>query len=389
MTTNPVPKTESTGRASGGAGPITLTLPVAPRALARIRFAQLDLQARAVPPTGALTWLAENLRQGAPIGTVDLDGPGDPLAEIECTMATLELIRGKYPDLALSLTTLGLHGEKYAKSLAAAGVTSVTLLVDAVSRPVAEKLYAWIRPERKTVPLAQAGTMLIDEQSLAVQAFKAAGCRVRVRSTVYPGINDGHLEEIARVMAGLGVEAMTLAPCKTMADQEEQLLSPPDRATMLRLQKKGAKHLATLLTAEKDPRLGVDCPSPGGAIRSMATLPKPGKSRPNVAVVSGNGMEIDLHLGQAHRVLIYGPREDGLVCLLATRPVPEPGSGSSRWAELAASLSDCFVLLTASAGESPRRILAGHGIPVLITDNEIEGTVEVLFNGPGKKKKCS
>jgi nitrogen fixation protein NifB len=356
--------------------------------LARIRFDQLDLQARAVSPTGALTWLAENLHQGAQISTVDLDGPGDPLAEIDCTMATLALIRGEYPDLALSLTTLGLHGEKYAESLAAAGVTSVTLLVDAVSRPVAEKLYAWIRPERKTVPLGQAIALLIDEQSLAVQAFKAAGCQVKVRSTVYPGFNDGHIEEIARVMAGLGVEAMTLAPCQTMADQEEQLLSPPERATMLQLQKKGAKHLATLLTVEKENRLGVGCPSRPGDCRNIASLlPKPSKSRPNVAVVSSNGMEIDLHLGQAYQVLIYGPREDGLVCLLNTRPAPEPGGAGSRWEDLAAALPDCFALLTASAGESPRRILAGHGIPVLITDNEIEGTVEVLFDG-GKQGKC-
>jgi nitrogen fixation protein NifB len=221
-----------------------------------------------------------------------------------------------------------------------------------------------------------------------VQAFKAAGCQVKVRSTVYPGLNDGHIEEIARVMAGLGVEAMTLAPCQTMADQEEQLLSPPERATMLQLQKKGAKHLATLLTVEKENRLGVGCPSRPGDCRNIASLlPKPSKSRPNVAVVSSNGMEIDLHLGQAYQVLIYGPREDGLVCLLNTRPAPEPGGAGSRWEDLAAALPDCFALLTASAGESPRRILAGHGIPVLITDNEIEGTVEVLFDG-GKQGKC-
>jgi len=98
-------------------------------------------------------------------------------------------------------------------------------------------------------------------------------------------------------------------------------------------------------------------------------------------------MEIDLHLGQAYQVLIYGPREDGLACLLTTRPVPEPGSGSSRWKELATTLSDCFAVLAASAGESPRRILGSLGITVLITDGDIEGSVETLLGGKSKCKK--
>lgn len=123
-------------------------------------------------------------------------------------------------------------------------------------------------------------------------------------------------------------------------------------------------------------------------IGSPSLQPKPSKTQPNVAVISSNGMEVDLHLGQAYQVLIYGPREDGLNCLLGTRSVPEPGSGNSRWQELAKSISDCFAILTASAGESPKRILGQHGITVFITDSEIEGSVDLLLGG-GKKKKCN
>jgi len=98
-------------------------------------------------------------------------------------------------------------------------------------------------------------------------------------------------------------------------------------------------------------------------------------------------MDIDLHLGQASRLLIYGPRADGLVCLLETRPAPSPGTGGSRWQELALILSDCFALLTAAAGDVPRETLNRKGINVLITDGEIEGTVDVLYGGGKKNKK--
>jgi len=97
-------------------------------------------------------------------------------------------------------------------------------------------------------------------------------------------------------------------------------------------------------------------------------------------------MDVDLHLGQAHRIMIYGPREDGLPCLLKSRLMPEAGGGGSRWQKLAETLNDCFVLLAASAGDNPRRILADCGIAVLLTDGNIEGTVDVMYGG-GKKSK--
>ena len=300
------------------------------------------------------------------------------------------LIRQQYPDIPLSVTTLGLHADQHAESLAEKGVTKVTLLVDAVRQEVAAKLYAWIRPDKKTIPLSEATAMLMDEQARAVKIFKRAGCTVTVRTTVYQGYNDDHIDEIARVMAASGVQAMTLVPSKAAAKVDEQLLVPPNQETMQQLRETASKHLQTFLAAEKENRLGIDCSSPLGACKSIATLqPKPTQMRPNVAVASSTGMDVDLHLGQAYQVLIYGPREDGLTCLLGTRTVPEPGGGRSRWEELAASLSDCFAVLAASAGESPRRILAEHDITVLITDSEIEGTVDFLYGGGKKGKKAN
>jgi nitrogen fixation protein NifB len=67
--------------------------------------------------------------------------------------------------------------------------------------------------------------------------------------------------------------------------------------------------------------------------------------------------------------------------------MPATGGGTSRWQQLAASLTDCFCLLTASAGDNPRAVLQDHGISVLITTGEIASTVDHLCGG-GKKGKC-
>jgi nitrogen fixation protein NifB len=364
-----------------------VNLPVAPRANNRIRFASTKETMQAMIPVQALAWLDDLLDKGDKIDGVNISGPGDPLADLGPTLETLRLVRQKYPAMALGVVTLGLGGAQAAERLVKAGVSHVTLLVDSVDLEVVKRLYAWIRPGTKTVPLFTAAEVLQDEQRKATIAFLQAGCKVQVRTTIYPGYNDAHAEEIARTMAALGVKAMVLLPFDP-ATEGEEMLEQPSHELMVRVRDQVAKYLTVVAVPVKI-QAGRMADGSGESCCSMAsTLPKPSAGRPNVAVVSSNGMEVDLHLGHAITALIYGPREDGLVCLLGTRSLPEPGVGASRWEILAGTLEDCFVLLAASAGESPRKVLSSHGISVLITEDNIEGSVEVLYGGGKNGKKC-
>ena len=364
-----------------------MNLPVAPRANNRIRFASTKESAQAMIPAQALAWLDDLLNKGDKIDGVNIAGPGDPLADLGPTLETLRLVRAKYPAMNLGITTLGLGSEQSVERLVQAGVSHVTLLVDGVDLEVVKKLYAWIRPGIKTVPLFTAAGVLLDEQLKAITGFLRAGCAVQVRTTIYPGYNDVHAEEIARAMAVLGVKSMSVLPFDP-ATEGEEMLEQPSHELMTRVRDQVAKYLTVVAVPEN---IQADRTADGSGeccCSAASTLPTPSVDRPNVAVVSSNGMEIDLHLGHAITALIYGPREDGLVCLLGTRSLPEPGAGASRWEILADTLKDCFVLLAASAGESPRKVLSSQGISVLITEDNIEGSVEVLYGGGRKGKKC-
>ena len=361
-----------------------LILPVAPRANAKLRFAVADAPPPAMSPAEALAWVTEVVDCGENLAKVIIDGPGDPLAVIGPTLETLRLLRRSDGSLPLELVTLGLCGEQYAQLLMAEGVGLVTMLVDAVDPEIIASLYAWIRPGRKTVPLGEAAVMLAEEQAMALAAFRKAGIQVRVRTTLYPGINDEHLEKLACRMAELGVTTMSLMGFRPQGEAADGVQLPPEPdGAMLEA---ACRQMAKFLEVKKETLPGETAPALAVAGGGSSALPKPGKERPNVAVVSSNGMEVDLHLGQAIQVLIYGPREDGLACLLERRPLPEPGGGGLRWQRVAESLPDCFALLTASAGENPRKILRENGISVLITGGEITGSVDVLYGG-GKKKK--
>ncbi|MEW6289512.1 MAG: radical SAM protein [Thermodesulfobacteriota bacterium] len=359
-----------------------LELPVAARVNARLRSTSTARTPQAMLPQGAANRLDDLLSRGADIGEVQLSGPGDPLADIRPTLETCRLVRDRHADLRLGITTLGINAEAYADTLAEHGVCTVTLLVEAVDPELVKNLYAWIRPGTRTIPLSQAAPMLVEAQKRAITALQRAGLTITVRTTVFPGINDSHVAAIAERMAELGVGKMVLAPCPDEPDAP----NAPDSARMAALAGLAGRYLATEIIAPAAADLGATRAAAGGAAAGM--LPQPSPTRPNVAVVSATGMDIDLHLGQAGRALIYGPREDGLPCLLTTRPLPPPGSGSVRWEKLADSFTDCFALLTSGAGDNPRKVLASHGITVLVTDGNVEGTVDALYGGGKNGKQC-
>lgn len=367
-----------------------LSLPVAPHANARLRFAPAQPLGPVMSPEEALAWAAQVLGSTGPPPQVVIAGPGDPLATVGLTLKTIRLLKQKYPSLTVEIVTSGLGGEQYAPLLDEEGVGLVTLRVDAVDPEILVKLFAWIRPGRKTVSLAEGAEILLGGQAQAVVAFRKAGIKVKLRTTLYPGYNDDHLEQIAQRMAQLGAAAMTLVPFKPGAEEAESpgLPPEPDNGMLATALSRAGKYLEADLEQEAT-ESGCALLAPvtdGGFV--AAALPKPSSKRPNVAVVSIGGMEVALHLGQAYQVLIYGPREDGLTCLLGRRDLPEAGGGALRWEKLADSLPDCFALLAASAGAKPKQILKERGITVLITEGEIDGTVDVLFGGGKKKPTC-
>ncbi|WP_320173320.1 NifB/NifX family molybdenum-iron cluster-binding protein [Maridesulfovibrio sp.] len=352
-------------------------LPVAPKTFARTKFSTEAKLPAAMLPEEAVAMLDEQIRSGKKIKVVGITGPGDPLADFETTYKTLKMVRAKYPRMHLCLTTLGIGGEKYAERLAELNISHITVLVDAADSATAEKIYAWIRPSTKNIPLPEACIMLMKEQAAAIKAFTDAGLTVKVNTTIYPE-NVSQIENIAIAVKSLGVEVMGLP---FFIPERESEFSAVGNEAVATARELAAKHI-TLMEPWLKCGASIELETP-----TSSSLPKPNKNRPNVAVASSSGMDIDLHLGHAHKILIYGPREDGLACLLETREAPEPGGGEARWEKLAEILSDCFVLLCAAAGETPKKILAANGIRTVISEENVEGTVDVLYGG-GKKGKC-
>ena len=363
---------------------LVVHLPVAPQITARTRFASyLPRQVHFCMPEEALALLEEAMeKSGGKVVMAAISGPGDPLAVPDTTLRTLALVKEKFPELRVGIKTLGIGGESFARELAQAGVDYVELVVDAVRAEVLVKLYAWIRPGQKTLKIADAVRLLLREQCNCVPAFKYQGIEVSILATLYPGYNLDHIKWLSRKMMELGADSISLVPYAPQADAEVSL-EPPTPCDMDSAKKAAGAYLRVL----EAPLLTHTSEALQDDRSSLAQL-LPGfpADRPNVAVVSSNGMDVDLHLGHADKVLVYGPRGDGLACLLEARELPEPGTGARRWEELALVIEDCFAILAAGVGGNPRKILAEKSIRVVVTDENIEGCVDVLYGGAKKGK---
>jgi nitrogen fixation protein NifB len=360
-------------------------LPIAPRVVARTRFSPPP------PPRSQCLMLPEAMeyvdqlvqeKAGAP-SMVAITGPGDPLATPDITIAAIEGIRKRYPQVKIGLKTLGIGSDKLAGDLAQAGVNYIEMQVDGVRAGILEKIYAWIRPGSKTLKISDAVRLLLKEQRNGIPALKFHNIPVSILTTLYAGYNIDHVPKIALEMMEMGTESISLIPYQSEPGVEVELESP-DPEIIKEIGLKVRRHLPLVEPILVQPGKNIA----EEAIPGLLLQPKPTRQRPNVAVVTSNGIDIDLHLGQAIRFVIYGPRgEDGLACLLETRDAPEPGKGKNRWREVAAILRDCFILLVASAGENPRRVLAENGLKVIISEDNVEGMVDVLYGGGKKCKK--
>lgn len=359
-------------------------LPVAPQVIARTRFSPPPpARNPSIMVPEAMEYLDQVMKEKREdISMVAITGPGDPLATPDLTINAIQRIRKNYPQLKIGLKTLGIGSDKLAGALAQAGVNYVEMQVNGVRAEILQKIYAWIRPGLKTLKISEAVNLLLKEQRNGIPALKFHNITVSILTTLYPAYNIDHVAKIAVEMMELGTDSISLIPYKPEPGVEVDLDIPGSEIIQAAIDK-----VSKLLPVVEPILLQPVADCDEGAIPGLPLYPKPTKERPNVAIVSSNGIEIDLHLGQAIRFLIYGPREDGLACLLGTRDAPEPGAGTNRWQEVAATLKDCFILLVASAGETPRQVLAETGLKVSISEDNIEGIVDVLYGGGKKCKK--
>ncbi len=342
------------------------------------------------------------------LSVVGIAGPGDALANPAATYATLEGIRRAAPDLTLCLSTNGLALPEHVERLAALGVRHVTVTVNAVDPAVGERITPWIVRGGRKVRGREAAQILSERQLEGIAGLAARGVLVKVNSVVIPGVNDGHLPEVARAVRGAGAFLVNLVP----------LISAPEHGTHYgRIGQRGptAAELEAVQAAcavaarvmrhcrqcraDAVGRLGEDRfedftlsrlpPEPARDARELraercerveraraiaarerdAALSRvagaPADLSARIAVATKAGGLVDQHFGHAREFLVYDVSRAGaaLVGRRATALYCTGGEGDDDALEVALrALSGCRAVLVAKVGRCPEGRLAAAGI---------------------------
>ncbi|MBG0789682.1 MAG: radical SAM protein [Desulfovibrionaceae bacterium] len=340
-------------------------------------------------PFQAAEYMDKVLEKEPRITVAGIAGPGDPFANAAETLETMRLLNERHPHLIFCLSTNGMGILPHLDDIAALGVSHVTITISAVDPAIGAKIYAWVRDGNVVYRGEKGAEILLERQLAAIRGLKERGVTVKINTIVIPGVNEGHVAEVARVCAGLGADIQNLIPLKPTADTPFSGLPEPGRETVLPLRKAAGEFIAQMThckrcRADAVGLLGDDqsralC----GTLQACSKLTplEANTPRPHVAVATREGLLVNQHLGEARSFQIWGESESGGYRLVEERPAPEAGCGPRRWAELAEALKDCRAVLCAAVGESPRLVLEEHSITPHVVDGFIGDALRYVFEG--------
>jgi nitrogen fixation protein NifB len=194
-------------------------------------------------PDAVIPYLRARLAVLPSISVVGIAGPGDPLADAKTTLQICRSVQQHFPEMLLCLSTNGLNLADYADALADAGVTHVTVTVNAVCPEVGTRIYQWVADGDDFCSGLTGAGLLWGAQMRAIHAAKRHGLTVKVNTVVIRGFNDAHVEDIARSVAASGADVMNCIPMIPIAETPFGTIPEIDKQQMRDIVSRAARHV--------------------------------------------------------------------------------------------------------------------------------------------------
>jgi nitrogen fixation protein NifB len=320
------------------------------------------------------------------ISVIGIAGPGDPFANPEETIETMRLVKQEFPEKIFCLSTNGLNLKPYIDTIADLGVTHVTITINAVDPQITANVYSWVRFEKKVYRGIAGAEVILKNQLECIPLLKKRGITVKINTIILPGINDHHIQEVAKTVAALGADVMNCIPVVPNKDTVYENIEAPSKTLIFKVRTLAQEHIGMMThcsrcRADAAGLLGQDFKGAFGMLQEFASMPlKPNDDRPYVAVATHEGMLVNMHLGEAQILYIYKQTPNGFH-FVEERSTPESGSGDFRWINLANKLKDCRAILVSGVGGNPMSILQHSGMRVIQMTGLIDEGLEAVFNG--------
>ncbi|OAV68396.1 molybdenum cofactor biosynthesis protein A [Bacteroidales bacterium Barb6XT] len=328
-------------------------------------------------PQQALAHLDDINKKLDNLAVVGIAGPGDPFANPNETMETLERVYASYPDKLLCVSTNGLSLADYIPRLARLSVSHVTVTVNAVRPEIGADIYEWVHYGGKTYFGTEGAQLLLERQTEAIKLLKQYGLTVKINTVVIPRVNEYHIPEVARYVSALGADIQNCIPLIPVKGTPFAGLQEPSVANMQSLRAETSLYVKQM---EHCGRCRADAVGLIGRSNPFSRKEEEKKPVRLVAVATSDGVSVDRHLGMAYNLWIYS-WEDGKVKSVERRSIIACQRSSDRWNEIAAVISDCDLLLVNKVGQPPLQALKNKGIRTEAVSGSVQEILTALFTG--------
>ncbi|MEI7646443.1 MAG: radical SAM protein [Chloroflexales bacterium] len=171
---------------------------------------------RVVSPDQALDTIRQAVNRDPRLRVLGVAGPGDALAN-DATLATFDRAKDEFPQLTRCISTNGLLLPDRIDEIERAGITTLTITINAVDTAISEQIYAHVRYKGKTYRGREASELLLHNQLQGLREADLRGMLVKINSVLIPGVNDTHMIEVARVVRDHGAYIMNIIPMLPLA----------------------------------------------------------------------------------------------------------------------------------------------------------------------------
>ena len=379
-------------------------LPVAPRCNIQCNFcnrrfdccneSRPGVTSEVLSPEAAADKVAYVKERIPNLSVIGIAGPGDPLANEE-TFRSIELVRERFPDLTLCISTNGLALPDYAERLHDLGVRFVTVTVNALTPETGAEIYDSVVFGGRRLRGVEGASVLLSRQLEGIERCASLGMAVKVNVVMIPGINDAEIPDLVKKVKSLGaymVNILPLIPVEGTRFAGRRAPTPQERREMMdrcELDARMMRHCRQcradaigLLGEDRSPEFvhiggcGSGCGPQGDAVGCDESV---------VAVATSDGRTVG-GFGNATAFRVYATA-GGTCRFLREVPVDltlpvSGGSHRDHIERIATSLAGCGTVVVSEIGEMPSRVLASRGVRVVRASGDVDRAVRDALRRP-------
>ena len=373
-------------------------LPVAPRCNIQCNYcnrkydcsneSRPGVTSEVLSPMEAADKVGRVLEKIPELKVIGIAGPGDPLAN-ETTYETVALVRERYPELTLCISTNGLALPGNAKRLYDLGVRFLTITMNAIDPEVGAKVYGRVVLDGKELKGVDAASALIVRQLKGLEECVALGMVVKINVVMIPGINVDHIPDLVRKVKEMGaytVNILPLIPVEGTPFEKMDAPTPEMRKSLMdscgELGIKVMRHCKQC-RADAIGLLGNDRSAEFacGSCRTAEVRPiLLGDLRDAVAIASDDGVNVNRGFGNAPSFYVVSLSDGKLlekVDVDTNRSVAGAGH-KEHINSIITSLKSPRYVAVSEIGSYPSKLLDELGIRLIVTDATFEDVLSQI-----------